>query len=875
VSQATPRFSVRLKQFGDQGETGLRQQNQTTILVVNDLPDQLKIMTLQLRRAGYNVLTAGDGLQGLAVAEREHPDLIISDVSMPRMDGIEMCRHIRQHPDLQLTPVLLVSAIRKDSDSVVEGLRVGADDYLEVPYDSMSLIAKIVRLLEKRQAEKALKQSEERFRALIEQASDIVSILAKDGTIRYQSPSITRILGYQPEELVGKNTFDFFHPDDLPALLERFTQMFEHGGSRQTIECRFRHKDGSWRAFESIGKTFVDESGELVAMVNSRDISERRRADRAIKFQAHLLDTVEQAVIATDLDGKITYWNRFAEKLYGWSREEALGRQIIEVASAQQTREQAAEIMRQLQKGNGWSGEFLVQRRDGTTFPAMVTTSPIYDESGRLIGMLGISFDITERKQAEARLVYQANLLANVHDAIIACDDQLNITAWNRAAEVLYGWTAEEAMGRQARDLLRGEFTDDQRAEALKRLAETGHHQAEMVHYRQDGTRLYIQAYTITLRDEAGRITGYVSANRDITKRKQAEEKLRLSESQLAESQRLAHVGSWNWDLQTNTLTWSEEHYRIFSLDPQEYNPTYDSSVTEYIHPEDQDMLRNVIETALRTGEPFEAYGRIVRPDGEVRVIHSRGSIISDAQGTPLRMFGTAQDVTERRLAEEQLNSSNEKLRALSARLQAVREEESLRIAREIHDEMGGALTGLKIDISWLDRRLPKDGYQLLHQRLQSMAQLIDETIQKVRQISTELRPSVLDDLGLAAAIEWQAREFQRRTGIKCTITALAEDVALGPEKATAVFRIFQEILINIARHAGATFVEIAMQELDGSLILKVSDNGRGITERESSHNKSLGLLGMRERALVFGGTVEITGVEGKGTTVTVIIPHE
>jgi len=153
------------------------------------------------------------------------------------------------------------------------------------------------------------------------------------------------------------------------------------------------------------------------------------------------------------------------------------------------------------------------------------------------------------------------------------------------------------------------------------------------------------------------------------------------------------------------------------------------------------------------------------------------------------------------------------------------------------------------------------------------MAKFIDETIQKVRQIATELRPSMLDDLGLAAAIEWQAGEFQRRTEIKCKIISLQEDVVLSPEKSTAVFRIYQEILTNIARHAQATSVEIRMEQPDGELILRVSDNGQGIKESEMAGTKSLGLLGMRERALIFGGQIEITGAEGRGTTVTVSLP--
>jgi signal transduction histidine kinase len=238
-------------------------------------------------------------------------------------------------------------------------------------------------------------------------------------------------------------------------------------------------------------------------------------------------------------------------------------------------------------------------------------------------------------------------------------------------------------------------------------------------------------------------------------------------------------------------------------------------------------------------------------------------------------MFGTIQDVTERIRGEEDLKISNEKLRALAAHLQSVREEESIRMAREIHDELGSALTGLKMDISWADRHLPTEGNEPMHQKFREMSQFIDETIRKVRNISTELRPLILDDVGLAAAIEWQCREFQKRTEIKSKIISLSEDIALSQHKATAVFRIFQEILTNIARHSQATLVEVSMEEHNNDLVLKVSDNGIGIKESDISDTRSLGILGMRERAVVFGGRVEIIGAEGKGTMVTIRIPRE
>lgn len=234
-------------------------------------------------------------------------------------------------------------------------------------------------------------------------------------------------------------------------------------------------------------------------------------------------------------------------------------------------------------------------------------------------------------------------------------------------------------------------------------------------------------------------------------------------------------------------------------------------------------------------------------------------------------------EIAERRRAEEELKNLHKQLRALAARLQSIREEERKQIAREVHDELGQALTGLKIDISWLTSRLSEAGVKarrhLLLDKIQSMSNLIDMTIKTVRRIATELRPGVLDDLGLVAAIEWQAQDFQKRTGIKCEFTPSVEDISLDQDRSTAVFRIFQETLTNIARHANATRINTRLRKDDGNIMLEVEDNGRGITEKEISDSKSLGLLGMKERAFLFGGKVNIIGHLKKGTIVTVLIP--
>jgi PAS domain S-box-containing protein len=239
-------------------------------------------------------------------------------------------------------------------------------------------------------------------------------------------------------------------------------------------------------------------------------------------------------------------------------------------------------------------------------------------------------------------------------------------------------------------------------------------------------------------------------------------------------------------------------------------------------------------------------------------------------------------EITERKKIEEQLIDSREQLRALSTRLQSVREEERTKIAREIHDELGQALAGLKLSLSWMDRKLHEidntKPFHLVLQEIESMSNLLDDTIQTVRRISTELRPRVLDELGLVEAIEWQVQEFEARTKIKCRLSSNQTKISLDQERNTAIFRIFQETLTNIARHAEASRINIKLRKKSGFLILEVKDNGKGISEHSLSRNDSLGLLGMRERALLFGGNVKINGNNakgGKGTTVTVQIPIE
>jgi signal transduction histidine kinase len=245
---------------------------------------------------------------------------------------------------------------------------------------------------------------------------------------------------------------------------------------------------------------------------------------------------------------------------------------------------------------------------------------------------------------------------------------------------------------------------------------------------------------------------------------------------------------------------------------------------------------------------------------------------LRDEHGNIVKWFGTSTEIEDRKQAEDALRCSLEELRALAARLQSVREEERTRVAREIHDELGQALTGIKLESASLIRELAGVAKQQSN-RAEFIAKLADETIHAVRRIATELRPGILDDMGLAAAVEWVAEEFQARTGTKVQLTLPEVDLTIGRECATALFRILQEILTNVARHANATQVNVRLVKEQGSLILEVHDNGKGVSKEELSAGRSLGILGMRERALLLGGKLAISGAPAFGTTVTVRIP--
>jgi signal transduction histidine kinase len=285
------------------------------------------------------------------------------------------------------------------------------------------------------------------------------------------------------------------------------------------------------------------------------------------------------------------------------------------------------------------------------------------------------------------------------------------------------------------------------------------------------------------------------------------------------------------------------------------------------------------MQVAGRQGKPvLEQEFELRFSDGTSRWIFGNAVPVFKPDGTVRGVVATYVETTALKRAEVELGASREELQALTARLLAVREEERTRVAREIHDVLAQELTRLKMDIVWLTRRLGQpieEGKRpVLQGKLVAMSELTDVAIESVQKIATELRPVVLDSLGLCAAIEWQAKDFGERTGITCYVTLPENDLELERERSTALFRILQESLTNIARYSAATQVEIELQADEAEVTLSVRDNGRGILDSEANNPYSVGLTGMRERASLLGGQCNIAARPGGGTTVEARLPR-
>jgi PAS domain S-box-containing protein len=391
--------------------------------------------------------------------------------------------------------------------------------------------------------------------------------------------------------------------------------------------------------------------------------------------------------------------------------------------------------------------------------------------------------------------------------------------------------------------------------------------QFEVVHYDVEGDERTVDATIAPVRDEDGNVRRLLALGHDVTERQRAADALSQSEERFSKAFGLSPDAITVTSLETGDIV--DVNGSFTELSGWTRQEAVGRSVLDlgiWPDPEERDEWADRLHRERRVRN---AEMQLTDRSGSRHTTLASAEVI-DLDGRP-HLLTYVRDISAQREAERALGRSREELRRLATQLRDVREEERSTIAREIHDELGQRLTGMKMDLSWLLGHLPKR-WQRVRERGRALTELLDVTIESVRDISTRLRPSVLDDLGLAAAIEWQATDFTHRTAVRVDVSAV-EELSLDRERSTALFRILQESLTNVARHAAASQVSVALRSTGMEVVLEIVDDGRGLREREAGSQRGLGLLGMRERAAAFGGEVEFERPDHGGTRVRARLP--
>ena len=524
-------------------ETALREAR---ILIIDDQPGMVEVLRIILEQAGFRAIrSTTDPLEAIRLFGEFRPDLVVLDLVMPALSGWKVLAGLRaiMRADAPL-PILIVTADRK-AETRREALRLGASDLIAKPFDQAEILSRVRNLLEagfhhRQKADEAMRESEERFSNAFEFAPIGMALVSLDGRLLKVNEMLCRLLGYSEGELLIRNIRDVTHPDDL-AISHDHARRAKAGEYRFfELHKRYVHADGhSVSALTKVSVVRGAGGQPSYTIAQIQDITEQQRAQEAMRMQAQMLDQVGQSVIACDLRGRIVYANTFAEKLVGWPVADLLGRNIIETVIPPVGAEAAEKIVAGLRLTEKWDGELVLRRRSGAEFPAYVTATPLHGAQGEAIGLVGISEDITARKQAEAELFSSRETLRSILDQIP------QRVFWKDRDSVLIGCNRAFAadMG----------YSDPLAAIGLANLDSTWQAMAEV--YRsddrmvmdldtpkisfeepsvaRDGSPIWVRTSKVPLHDEQGRVSGIVGTYEDITEHKIAKLKIEQLNAEL------------------------------------------------------------------------------------------------------------------------------------------------------------------------------------------------------------------------------------------------------------------------------------------------------------------------------------------------------
>ncbi len=803
-------------------------------------------------------------------------------------------RYKRRTAGEDVAPVYEIAVRHKDGSKVYVEVNAGMIMYQGKPAELV-----IVRdLTERKRAEVALRLEKENFRRSLDESPLGVRIVTADGDTLYANRAILDFYGYDSLEELRKTPLRARYTPESYAEFQKRKQQRERGDfSASEYGISIIRKNGEVLHLQVHRKQVLWDNAKQFLVIY-QDITERRRAEEALRESEakyrELVEAISDVIYEIDSRGVLTYVSPVVRDVLGYQAEDLIGKSLIEFGHPED-RGLMSQRFSDLMGGVEYPMDYRLIAKSGEVRWVRTRTKPI-TKANVFSGARGTLMDITQHKLAEEKTrqselqfhtVWESSL-----DGMRLTDEDGNALAVNDSYCRLARKAREEIEGKP----LSVVYGEERQAHIQKRHRERFMSRTVKPHFEEeltlwDGRKAWFEVSNSFFELEGQRPL-LLSMFRDITERKRAEAALRTSEAQLSNALKIAHLGHWEYDVASDLFTFTDHFYAMLRTTAGQvggYTMSSAQYAQRFVHPDDMPVVGVEIRKALETTDPHyssQLEHRIIYADGATGYITVRIFIVRDDQGRTIKTYGVNQDITERKLAEqaskraeEQLKSSREQLRALAAHLHRVREEERKRLAREFHDQLGQTLTALKMDLTMLQRQVADKEKELsrtaVNVEIQAMQQIADHAVASIREIMAELRPELLDQLGILPALEFEAESFQGKSGIPCIFTSLIDEIQLDQEKSIALFRIFQEALTNVARHAKATSVRANIRMEGKNLLLEIKDNGVGISPGVEDAKDSFGIIGMRERALVFGGMFEIRGAKGEGTTIVLRLPLE
>ena len=746
--------------------------------------------------------------------------------------------------------------------------------------DNHAVVVTHTDITERWQIEQAAKEaSEHKFRLVADNTSDGIVTFNADRHIEYVSPAYVKQLGYSEAEELGRSPdmiYALIHPQDRDTVFAHIERAIASKETDLLYAYRVQHRLGHYIWREDSARFQYDASGRLSrACVVARDITERRRAEANLRENEEKLRGLYKlsrlGIARTDMKGQYVESNEAFRNICGYSAEEL---NSLDYWALTPTKYESEEL-RQLEslQSTGQYGPYEKEyiRKDGVLVPLQLNGSLITGADGQTY-IWSIVEDITERKGAEQAVRRESArneiLLRNASDGIHILDSEGNLLEVSDAFCRMLGYAREELIGANV-SLWNTHFSPQELKQVLAHhLAQEGLWTLETQYRRRDGSLLNVEITGQALELEGRRVL--FNTARDITRRLQVDEELRIAAAAFQTQEAMMITDAKSVILKVNRAFSQVTGYPAEEAVGQ--TPRFLQSGRH-----NQDFYHQMWESVRNTGSwQGEVWDR--HKDGREYPKWLSITAVFEGNGAVSHYIGSHFDLSERKRAElamlemnRDLSQSRQQLRELMSLNESTLETERRHIAREVHDELGQVLTALRMDMSLLRLQFGALDPALIG-KTEDMKALVDRAIQGVRNVASSLRPAVLD-MGLLPALDWLCNEFVRYGGCACALQTPHETIEVEASRAVVIFRIAQEALTNASKYARASQVSVRLTLHGNELTLAIHDNGIGFDPETVTKGSSLGLLGMRERALTLGGWVEIASKPGQGTVIVVVIP--